>query len=527
MSTFSAVDVGTLLFTVATTAFVATGLLGVSALRHRHEVASLPWWTASAMLLSMTGPLFMLQHEGLTFFSVFLPNTFSPVSLFLIGVGFRRLQRRSFGRTGWGILATISAISGVFLCFVVTGWPGIEWRMIASAAGIIATAGFIIWSLPPTFAGTLVGRSIVGAAAVLIGSSAMQAAYVLIGSDVEAAGLVQLDSLHVVFVVAEMAAVIALLFSLVLVVPHQLATQKEVLSERNKARRRLLQAVLDNVDAAIFIIDQQHRYRYVNQACADIFGLSHDQIIGMTDIELLGSEAAEHFRKASNRVMEMGQPERRKEEIFDGDGTRRFFWTAKVPFDPGDAEDSMLIGISTEIAPLHEAQEKLRRLALVDPLTGLSNRRDFNEQADRELSRSRRQGTPTALLLMDLDWFKTINDRFGHPAGDDVLIKVAHLINGVTRAEDVAVRLGGEEFALLMPGTDRNEALAVAERLRVGIAAAQHGGAELDTFTVTISIGVAVCASGQTSTKDFYRLADEALMRAKTKGRNRVEAWDQ
>ncbi|NDY96774.1 sensor domain-containing diguanylate cyclase [Wenzhouxiangella limi] len=304
-------------------------------------------------------------------------------------------------------------------------------------------------------------------------------------------------------------------------------TERKALEHDLSLQRRLLQTVLDHVDAAIYMLDQSDRYQYVNQACADFYGLSPDEIIGKSVIELLGAEVAEQLAVTSRQVFETGQVQRVEEEVIDGSGARRYFWSIKVPFDPDGEEQRMLIGISTEITPLHEAQEQLRRLSLTDPLTDLSNRRDFEDQVEREFSRARRRKTPTALLLMDLDWFKSINDRFGHPTGDDVLVKVAHLINGVTRAEDVAARLGGEEFALLMPGTDRNEALAVAERLRTRIAEAQHGGAELDTFTVTISIGVAVCASGQTSTKDFYRLADEALMRAKTKGRNRVEAWDQ
>lgn len=304
-------------------------------------------------------------------------------------------------------------------------------------------------------------------------------------------------------------------------------TERKGLEHDLRVQRRLLQAVLDHVDAAIYMLDQSDRYQYVNQACADFYGLSRDQIIGKTVAELLGAEVAEQLAVTSRQVFETGQMQRVEEEVVDSSGARRYFWSIKVPFDPDGGEQQMLIGISTEVTPLHEAQEQLRRLSLTDPLTGLRNRRDFEDQVERELSRARRRESPTALLLMDLDWFKTINDRFGHPAGDDVLVKVAHLINGVTRAEDMAARLGGEEFALLMPGTDRSEALAGAERLRNGIAAAEHRGAELDVFTITISIGVAVCPSGQTSAKDFYRLADRALMRAKKKGRNRVEAWDQ
>ncbi len=258
MSPFSAFDVGTLLFTVAITALVATGLLLMSALRHRSEVKGLPYWTASGVLLSIAGPLFMLQHEGLTFFSVFLPNTFSLVGLFLIGAGLRRLHRRALGRADWSAIIMVVAISGVFLSFALTGWPGIEGRIMAAAAGITVTTGYIMWSLPRAFAGSLVGASITGAAAVLMGSSIMQVVNILFISDTEATGLVQLDSLHVVFVVAQMAATITLLFALVLVVPHQLATQKEILTERirkaSAAKSRFLTGVAHDLRGPLSLI---------------------------------------------------------------------------------------------------------------------------------------------------------------------------------------------------------------------------------------------------------------------------------
>jgi len=254
MTPFAAFDVGTLLLTVAITALVATGLLVLSALQHGREVHGLPYWVAGGVLLSTAGPLFMMQHEGLTFVSIFLPNTFSHVGLFLIGVGFSR----SLGRIGWGVIATLVATSTVFLSFVVTGWPGIEGRLVASAIGIIAASSYIMWSLPPEFSGTLVGRSIVGAASLLIISSAMQVLHLLFMADIGAAALVQLGSVDAVFVVVKMVATITLLFALVLVVPHELAMQKDALSERIKkgseAKSRFLTGVAHDLRSPLTMI---------------------------------------------------------------------------------------------------------------------------------------------------------------------------------------------------------------------------------------------------------------------------------
>lgn len=258
MSFLSAFDIGTLLLTVAITALVATGLLVASALQHRRTVDGLSYWVTSGTLLLVSGPLFVMQHEGLTFVSVFLPNTLIQVGLFLIGVGLCRLHSRPVGRAGWGVLAVVVAVSGVFLTFVVSGWPGTEGRILAASAGLIATTGYIVKSLSRTFARTLVGATIAVAAMALMGSAFMQAANVLFVTDTTAAGLVQLGSLHAVFVVAQMAATITLLFALVLVVPHQLSRQNAALVERVKeasaAKSRFLSGIAHDLKTPVTTI---------------------------------------------------------------------------------------------------------------------------------------------------------------------------------------------------------------------------------------------------------------------------------
>ncbi|MFO8231842.1 MAG: HAMP domain-containing sensor histidine kinase [Longimonas sp.] len=258
MNFFSAFDIGTLLLTVAITALVATGLLLVSALQHRHEVDGLSYWVVSGALFSISGPLFVMQHDGLTFVSVFLPNTLIQVGLFLIGVGLRRFHSRSVGRIGWSVLAVVVAVSGVFLAFAVTGWPDTEGRIVAAAAGLVATAGYMVESLSRAFVKTLVGATIAGAATVLMGSALMQAVNVLFVTDTTAAGLVQLGSLHAVFVIAQMVATITLLFALVLVVPHQLAKQKEALVERVKeasaAKSRFLSGIVHDLKTPVTLV---------------------------------------------------------------------------------------------------------------------------------------------------------------------------------------------------------------------------------------------------------------------------------
>ncbi len=161
-----------------------------------------------------------------------------------------------------------------------------------------------------------------------------------------------------------------------------------------------------------------------------------------------------------------------------------------------------------------ELVAQLAHLSRSDALTGLGNRRAFDEAVVEELARARRSGAPLGLVMLDVDHFKRFNDRHGHQEGDEVLVAVARVLTGVARAEDRACRVGGEEFAVLLPGADEGAALAVAERIRTGVAAA--GAAE----PITVSLGVA-STRGEHDAVGLFAVADEALYAAKQAGRNR------
>ena len=173
---------------------------------------------------------------------------------------------------------------------------------------------------------------------------------------------------------------------------------------------------------------------------------------------------------------------------------------------------------------LARANEELRRLAALDGLTGIANRRRFDEAIHVEWNRGRRQASPLALLLCDVDHFKLYNDHLGHPAGDLCLKKVAAVLTGqLKRPADLAARYGGEEFALLLPDTDLAGALRVGEACRAGLQqlALPHPGAPCGY--VTMSMGVACIVPGEDDgMEDLVARADAALYDAKRGGRNRV-----
>ncbi|GHJ43924.1 hypothetical protein Cs7R123_12660 [Catellatospora sp. TT07R-123] len=169
---------------------------------------------------------------------------------------------------------------------------------------------------------------------------------------------------------------------------------------------------------------------------------------------------------------------------------------------------------------ISEQKAMLTDLATSDPLTGLRNRRSFHAQLETELDKARALGSALSVLMLDLDEFKSINDRYGHLAGDAALSQVAAAIQQQLRADDVAARLGGEEFGVLLH-TGSERAFEVAERLRAAVARTPIRYEELE-LSITVSIGVVSCpVHGQTSAALLQR-ADEALYRAKRDGRDRV-----
>jgi diguanylate cyclase (GGDEF)-like protein len=168
-----------------------------------------------------------------------------------------------------------------------------------------------------------------------------------------------------------------------------------------------------------------------------------------------------------------------------------------------------------------DREARFERLATTDPLTGVANRRLLFDQAKRELARTRRYNSPTSLIIVDLDHFKTINDRYGHLVGDHALVHAANVLAAAIRDADMIARYGGEEFGILLPMTDLDGAVEVAERCRQRLAE-RPWKSEGGDVHITASLGVA-STTGHGDVDDLLRRADDALLRAKHKGRNRTE----
>jgi diguanylate cyclase (GGDEF)-like protein len=230
---------------------------------------------------------------------------------------------------------------------------------------------------------------------------------------------------------------------------------------------------------------------------------------------------------AGGELVKAGSPEKGAERIEVPLQAGALNFGSLILFgDAFEDEDRMTIAslaahavVALDNARLHRIVE---RQALVDGLTGLANRRQCEETLASELARVERFGGPLAVVVADLDWFKDVNDRYGHPAGDAVLREFAALLHETLRDVDVAGRWGGEEFLLILPGTDLAGGARVAERIRVGLAGRIVASADGTPIPVTASFGVAATPPAGTAS-ELFAAADAALYEAKRAGKNRVE----
>ena len=301
--------------------------------------------------------------------------------------------------------------------------------------------------------------------------------------------------------------------------PETAGLQRE-LAEARQALETLY-AALDNVDAGLLILNEELRAVYSNPVLHVMFRANSAEEIRQNRplyAEMLAASAQAVAVNLDDYVsrrlawVQSGDPKPMDLAMTDGTALR-----CHLAVLPGGGR--MLI--YSDVTDIVRNAEELERLATTDGMTGVYNRRHFLTLADREWSRARRYERPMSFLMIDIDYFKAINDGFGHQVGDEMIVHLARLARDCKRDCDVLARLGGEEFALLLPETDLAQAEVVAERLRREVAGnalvvASHA------IPATVSIGVATALPGMKDVSDLMKAADQALYDAKHAGRNRV-----
>ncbi len=292
------------------------------------------------------------------------------------------------------------------------------------------------------------------------------------------------------------------------------------------ARQSLLQfkAAVDHSSAAILIIDREGRITYANP----MVELSSQY----SQAELLGRHFA-IFRSDANpdslyedmwaKILH-GQSWRGELLNRPKDGVLQWNDVSISPITDANGEITHFVAIKDDISERKKLEAELRVLATIDPLTGLLNRRSFFALAEQEVSRLRRHPGQLSVVMLDVDHFKAINDQYGHPAGDAVLQGLAAHCGKCLREADILGRVGGEEFACVMPETPLEKALRAAERLRAAIAAKRIMLADGQEVAITISIGVAAFADTDANIGAALQRADLALYAAKQAGRDCIRS---
>ena len=282
-----------------------------------------------------------------------------------------------------------------------------------------------------------------------------------------------------------------------------------------------LHAALDNVHSGLLLLDGNLRAVYSNPSLHRMFKSFSQDVIRDTRPsyeELLRDAAAAASVDVEDYV------------------ERRLAWVKadnSPPMDLPMADGIVLrchlatlpgggrMLIYSDVTDIVRNAEEMERLATVDGMTGICNRRHFLVLADREWNRARRYGRPVSFLMIDIDHFKAINDGHGHEVGDRMIVHLANLARSCKRDSDVLARIGGEEFAILLPETTLEQASAIAERLRRNVASTPLI-AVADSLCASVSIGVATASAETSGISDLMKAADQALYCAKRGGRNRV-----
>ena len=288
----------------------------------------------------------------------------------------------------------------------------------------------------------------------------------------------------------------------------------------NDGVKRSFDHLVENALNGIYQCDVEDGFLTVNPALARMLG--YDSSDELLDEKLHGLLASEKEADVISRGLKDKQHLEGMEVTLKGKDGPMIQAVLNARWVPGEnGDEAYHEGILTDISHIRREEAQLLHLATHDPLTGLLNRREFGAILERQLSRVRRYGNHGALLWMDLDGFKEINDGLGHKAGDELLSSLSHRMRATVRDSDVLARLGGDEFAVLYPTVDEDQALLAAGRLLEAIR--QHTAViEGQSLRSTSSMGVVLFPDHGTSAGELLMKADMAMYRAKAAGRNRI-----
>lgn len=306
-------------------------------------------------------------------------------------------------------------------------------------------------------------------------------------------------------------------------------SQRQALQNEIKQQQLLLESVINATPDIIFFKDITGKYLGCNKAFEQSVGINLDQLIGLTDSDLVDHKGVHFFPANHNQVLARNSLQIDEESIASPDGSSKTLETIKTPFHDNTGAILGFVGISRDITERKQHEERITELAFYDPLTKLPNRRLLADRVDRALVKSRRQQQYGALMMIDLDDFKTINDTEGHDAGDQVLCTVADLLSGIIRESDTVARMGGDEFMMVLEDLGKEMPGARDNARDIAIQALQQLQAPHcindKCYISTPSIGIVLFIYHGQDIGQLIKHADQAMYHAKRTGRNRFHFY--
>lgn len=313
---------------------------------------------------------------------------------------------------------------------------------------------------------------------------------------------------------------------------EELQNQNENLQlsyQRVEHANRRFSELFENVPVACFTVDMDGTVHEWNLAAQQLYGYTKQEVLFRPFYEkVFRGAAASRLHEILQRVVQGSMVTGIESEDYDAEGNLHYVIRNAFPIQNLHRE---VVGAIISVVDvtyrveyenqLKQLNQQLQNLAITDGLTGLHNHRAFQDYLEEQFQTAMHKKQPLAMILMDVDHFKQYNDTYGHQAGDEVLRRVAQILKQSVRDGDFVARYGGEEFAVVLPRTDTENAVQVAERLREAIASA-----EWTLRPITGSFGVASIRPDMETRREIIESADQALYEAKRGGRNRVVAWD-
>lgn len=305
----------------------------------------------------------------------------------------------------------------------------------------------------------------------------------------------------------------------------QYAIEKKKNEIKENEYKEFFKILINTIPEPVFFKDTLGRFIGCNKAFEDFLGHSINEIIGKTVHDFLPKKIANLFTEKDKELFNNPGVQIYESKTQKADGEERYVINKKATYNNIKGEVAGLIGIINDITEMKRNELILAEKSYIDSLTGINNRRFFDERIEIEWKNSNRNSQPISLIMIDIDHFKLYNDNYGHQKGDDCLKKIARTLEtDLKRPADWIARYGGEEFIIVLPATDTEGAVHVAAELQHSVKklSIPHNESPVDSI-VTISLGVSSCNCMQGSIANCIKSADEALYKAKSLGRNRIE----